>query len=128
LSSEQINEFRLRYRDDFICFIEQAFNIIGETNDDDFLKKREEIIYHVSSKLKAIEKQLEIRIGSLTSLLPALGKAVSPSIEYLLEERGGTVGKKLHRALRLPTIPIKRSDRWAYHFLKEESDFIIRKN
>ncbi|HRD50098.1 MAG: hypothetical protein JNK95_11940 [Candidatus Competibacter sp.] len=112
LDSEQINEFRVRHRDNFVSFIESAFMQFENTTD--FFKKKENIIEVVSDKLRNIKIHLAISPDNLISMIPLL-KVMSKPISLLFDGKRGTLRNKINHFLHQP---LHSSDRWAYHFLK----------
>jgi len=112
LSSEQIDEFRVRCRTDFVSFIESAFGQYEEV--EDFRKKKEYIIETVSRKLKNMKIHLAIGPDTLISMLPQL-KVMSKPISLMIGGRPGTLRNQIYHSLYRP---LNSTDRWVYHFVK----------
>lgn len=112
LTSEEIDEFRERHRDHFVSFISSAFKEFENTTD--FLKKKEGIVGVIVDRFANMKIHLSIGFDKLAAILFS-GGAVSQPISDLIYNRPKTLRSRLYHGLRTP---LKRSDRWIYHFLR----------
>lgn len=112
LTSEQIDEFRKRHRDNFVSFINSAFKRFENTTD--FLKKKEGITEIISEKFANMKIHLSIGPDKLVSMFPLL-RVMSKPISLLLYGKRGTLRNKIYHGLHQPLMP---SDRWVYQFLR----------
>ncbi|MDP3259427.1 MAG: hypothetical protein Q8M34_02410 [Thermodesulfovibrionales bacterium] len=112
LTSEQIDEFRIKHRKYFISFVEFAFKLFSEETD--FYKKKEKILELLGEKFGNINIHLAIGPEKLIEMVPSLS-VISKPISTIFYSRPGTKRNKLYHYLRQPFV---KSDRWIYHFLK----------